>query len=189
MPVKVNVVDNSSQVRVKPKDNEEVKVRNSCDVINKAQDARINKEIQDRIAADKNLQIQINQKQDEIEFITIYDLVGIIPSYELSLLIKNRINRLIYQDKIYYFSIKEGNIRKYFTTVQTTEYNEIDVNTNNGNYEVKSTMPPEIKRHVEDTTIHITEDERQFWNNKVTASVTYIDEEASEDYNLNLTKN
>ena len=152
MPIKVNVVDNSSEVRVKT----------GCNVINKAQDARIDKEIQDRIAADKNLQIQINQKQDEIEFITVYDLVGIIPSYELSLLVKNRVNRLIYQDKIYYYSIKDGNIRKYFTTAQTTEYNEIDVNINNGNYEVKSTMPPEIKKHIEDTTIHITEEERQF---------------------------
>ena len=104
----------------------------------------------------------LEKKQDKIEFIEVSSLSGIIPIDELYLLVKNRVNRIVYQNAIYYFSIKQENIYKYFTTVQTTEYNEIDVDTDIGKYEIKSTLAPQIKEHIENSHIHITDIEREF---------------------------
>ena len=180
MPIKVDLVSNSSQIRVKPTDNKDVKVISDAAVIDKVQDAKINKEIAERKAADNLLQIQIDQKQDEIAFITVYELAGIIPSQELAILVKNKVNRLVYQDQIYCLSIEEGNIRKYFTTTPTTEYNEIDVNITNGGYGIKSTIAPEIKEHLEDEDRHIRVGEREAWNNKEYASIE-LDSDSDSD--------
>ena len=72
-------------------------------------------------------------------------------------------NRILRGDKIYYLSIKEGNTRKYFST-SAEDYDEIDVNITTGRYEVKNTR---VVDHINNITIHITQDEREFWNNKL----------------------
>ena len=69
MPVKLNIVDNNSEVRVKPKSNDEVRLKPDCGIDNARYEALVNKERQERIAADEILQRQITE--NKINFIHI----------------------------------------------------------------------------------------------------------------------
>ena len=73
---------------------------------------------------------------------------------------------------MYYYSIKVSGIQRYFSVaVQKggdTDYNEIDVDITTGEYSVVNSMNRYLEDHINNTTIHITQAERNFWNNKVT---------------------
>ena len=101
MPIKVDIIDNSSQVRVRPKSNEEVHVKSGCDTTGKYLEAKIDKEIVDRKEADEELQRQIITKQDKIYFINLFDAEGTLSEDVLNLLISSRLNKLVYLDNIY----------------------------------------------------------------------------------------
>ena len=60
MPIDVKIVNNSSQVRVKPKSQDEVKVKSDCDTKEKVIESKLKQEREERIAADEYLQYQIN---------------------------------------------------------------------------------------------------------------------------------
>ena len=147
--------------------------------------ALIKKEENERKAEDNNLQKQIDTKQENIKFITVTELEGTLDEEMLNLLIENKINRLVYGDLIYYLSIVEEDIRKYFSKIQSSVYNEIDVNVETGDYHIISKSDPLVQEHIDNIVIHITQEEREFWNNKVTASTVQID---TGDYNLLLSK-
>ena len=175
MPIKTRIHDNTSTIYAKA----------GCDITDKRLEALIKEETIERKEADTNLQAQIDEKQDRIEFIRINSLLGVLDREMLNLLIKNQVNRIVFGNTIYYLSIVEGTtIRKYFSKIQTSEFNEVAVNIETGEYEVKSKMDPVIKAHIENREIHITEEERLFWNNKVTATA----QENSNDYTLLLSK-
>ena len=111
------------------------------------------------------LQETIRNKQDKIEFVEINPetITGQLSSTKLNLLTTNMVNRILRGDKIYYLSIKEDNTRKYFST-SAEDYDEIDIDITTGKYQVKNTR---IIDHINNTTIHITQDEREFWNKKL----------------------
>lgn len=119
------------------------------------------------------LQETINNKQDKIEFVEIpvENMTGQISSQELSVLTSNRINRLLRGNRIYYLSIREGDIRKYFSTIEE-DYDEIDIDITNGIYQVKNTR---VIDHINDTTIHITQEDRDYWNNKLNYNEDTLD--------------
>ena len=76
MPIKINLHDNTSHVRVKPKDaSDEVKIKNDPCIQNKVLESQIKEEIGNRQKADQELQKQIDKKQDEIRFVVIRDFV------------------------------------------------------------------------------------------------------------------
>lgn len=170
MPIKVDIVDNSSVVKVKPKSNDEIKAKNGCN------------------STANFLQYEIDQKQDKIEFITIVgpSLTGVLTQEELDAL-KSYVNKIVVGKAIYRLSIVEGNIRKYFTSSEITEFNEINVNMETGEYSIVNKMNPIIQQHIENDIIHITEEERLYWNNKVSANVKQ-NTGFETDYNLLLEK-
>ena len=63
MPIPVKIVDSKSEVKVKPKSNSSVKVESDCETQAKRVEALIDKERKERIAADENLQEQIDAIQ------------------------------------------------------------------------------------------------------------------------------
>ena len=126
----------------------------------------------------------ISKKQDEIEFIPIPvdELSGTLDPELLNYIVTNSVNRLVRGNKIYYLSIVNGNVKRYFSTA-AEDYDAIDVNVITGEYTVTNTR---IVAHMNNNTIHITQAEREFWNNKVTADIETI---SSGNHNLVLTKN
>lgn len=186
MPVKVNLVDNASQVKVKPKSTDGINLKHDCGLINSPLAYRLDKEIEHRIEGDEHLQQQLDNKQDKIEFIILNSLEGYIPHDDLRLLLTNKINRLVYQDTIYYLATIDNNTRKYFSRKASSVYNEIDVTITTGAFKIISTIDPIVKEHIEDNTIHITETERIFWNDKI--SVDVEENPSDTDYTLVLKK-
>ena len=197
--------------------NDEVCIRSDCDTKEKVLDNKITKEREERIAADEELERQIQEiiiggvmvdettitfndnnelsvtpellntiskKQDEIEFIPIPvdELSGTLDPELLNYIVTNSVNRLVRGNKIYYLSIVNGNVKRYFSTA-AEDYDAIDVNVITGEYTVANTR---IVAHMNNNTIHITQAEREFWNNKVTADIETI---SSGNHNLVLTKN
>lgn len=70
---------------------------------------------------------------------------------------------------------------------------ELDINKTTGEFFTKilivdqtpvAELKAELEAHIADMTMHITDDERNYWNNKVTAEV----EPDGPDYKLNLIK-
>ena len=197
MPVKLNIVDNNSEVRVKPKSNDEVRLKPDCGIDNARYEALVNKERQERIEADEILQRQITE--NKINFIpldsyiteqTSYQKSGVLPESILLFLRSNRLNKVVLGNKIYYLSIKDGNIQQYFSNTSNNipnepNFNRVDLNTDTGEFIIKdSWLDAQMKKainHMNDTNIHITPEERVFWNNKLNCE----DEVSGEELILN----
>ena len=122
---------------------------------------------------------QLNAKQDEIIFIKLTSTGGILPVEVLGLL--NNANRLTYNNVIYYLSVKDNNTYKYFSKTNSSVLNEIDVNVETGEYQIVNSIDIILKEHIENNSIHVTQEEKNNWNNKVSTEVTEI---ASSDYKL-----
>ena len=109
-----------------------------------------------------------------IQFVYVDSLSGTLSAEELAILIANDVNRLVYSDTIYYLSKIEGNKRMYFSRVQSSVNNEIDVNITNGSYSIISKADPLVSGHIGDSSIHVTTSEKDSWNSKVTAEAELI---------------
>lgn len=168
MPIKVDIIDNSSQVRVKPKSQDEVHVKADCDTKGKALDAKLDKEIKERKEADAELQAQIVTKQDKIYFITVFEPEGTLSEDVLNLLISSRLNRIVYNENVYYLSLKDNRYWRYMgDTTNPNTLNTIVVDTNTGYYAYSLIINGELQAHIADNDRHIREGEREFWNNKL----------------------
>lgn len=197
MPIKLNVVDNNSEVRVKVKSKDEVRLKPDCGIDNARYEALVNKERQERIAADEILQAQITE--NKINFIpldsyiteqTSYQKSGVLPESILLFLRSNRLNKVVLGNKIYYLSIKNGNIQQYFSNTSDNipnepNFNRVDLNTDTGEFTiVDSWLDAQMKLaidHINNQDIHITPEERIFWNNKLNCE----DEVSGEELILN----
>ena len=104
----------------------------------------------------------LKTKQDVIRFIQATDLSGQFTAEKLALLQTNKVNRIVFNNIIYYLSIVNENEKKYFSRIESSEYNEVDVNMETGQYVFISKMNPIIEDHINNTTIHITENERLY---------------------------
>lgn len=168
MPIKVDIVDNSSQVRIKPKSKDEVHVHGGCDTTGKVLNAKIDKEIADRKEADEELQRQIITKQDKIYFINLFDAEGTLSEDVLNLLISSRLNKLVYLDNIYSLSTKDNRYWRYMgQTTDPNMLNTIVVDTVTGEYVYSSIGNAVLQNHIADNNRHLREGEREFWNNKL----------------------
>ena len=118
----------------------------------------------EREAVDASLQEQINEIIETgavIEFISVTGFPeGTLSPANLQLLTANKVNRLEYQNIIYYLSLRDGNIRKYFSNSLTIDYPEIDVDTVSGNYIILPTMNKRLEEHINNNEVHITNAER-----------------------------
>lgn len=197
MPIKLDVVDNNSEVRVKVKSKDEVRLKPDCGIDNARYEALVNKERQERIAADEILQRQITD--NKINFIPLDSYIteqtsvqksGVLPESILLFLRSNRLNKVVLGNKIYYLSIKNGNIQQYFSNTSNNipnepNFNRVDLDIDTGEFTIKDTwLDEQMKKainHMNDTNIHITPEERIFWNNKLNCE----DEVSGEELILN----
>lgn len=126
-----------------------------------------------------------------LKFVYVDSTHGYLPTSDLLKLINNKVNRIVYNNIVYYYSLKIGNIQKYFSvainTDNNTELNEIDVDITTGEYEIVNSTNKYLQDHINNTTIHVTASEKTFWNNKVTAVVEAVQNTTS-DNELILTK-
>lgn len=168
MPIKVDIIDNSSQVRVKPKSQDEVHVKGGCGITDKHLEIKIDKEIKDRKEADEELQRQIITKQDKIVFITLLDAHGTLEEEVLNLLISSRLNKLVYLDSVYSLSVKDGKYWRYMgDTTDPNILHTIVVDTITGEYTFSEISNVVLQTHIEDNNKHLREGEREFWNDKL----------------------
>lgn len=146
-----------------------VPAKTGCGAGDKRLEQLIKIEKEERIEADENLQRQIDNVN--IRFIYITQVPdGTLNESDLELLRKNKVNRLVIDSNIYYLSIINGNIRKYFTRAEQKTSNEIQVDMDTGSYHVTWKNDPALEEHINDKIVHITAGERLFWNNKVSAT-------------------
>lgn len=120
------------------------------------------------------LQEKINNKQDTIQFVNVDSESGTLPESQLKLLKDNNTNRLTYNNVIYYMSLRDGNIKKYFSRATNVELNEIDLNITTGNYVIRSSIDAALQRHIDDKVIHVSQLDRDRWDNKVSAQAELI---------------
>lgn len=163
MPIKINVVDNNSEVRVKPKSNDEVKLKPDCGLENGRLESLINTERAERIEADKLLQ---DTKQDlgyiQVEpYLVSGQPYGIFSEGVLEKLKKYLVNKISLGNYIYSLSISNGNLKTYFCARGDIVINKIDVNFETG-----------VFRLIQANEHMVTQEQIDFWNNKVTAYAT-----------------
>lgn len=132
------------------------------------------------------LQEKINNKQDAIQFVNIDSESGTLPESQLKLLKDNNTNRLTYDNVIYYMSLGDGNVKKYFSRASNVELNEIDLNITTGNYVVISSIDAALQKHINNKVIHVSQLDRDRWDNKVSAEAELIKDD---NYLLKLSTN
>lgn len=165
MPIKLNVVDNNSEVRVRPKSNDEVRLKPDCGIDNARYEALVNKEKQERIEADRELQdTKQNLGYIRLEDYLISGPIGQFDPATTELLKKYLVNKLSFNGYIYSLNMSAGDRKIYFCP-RDIEYNKVEVNFTDGSFG--------LLKNNEHT---VTADQIQFWNNKVTAYATLIDE-------------
>lgn len=166
MPIKVNVVDNNSSVRVRPQAKDNVPTKPDSGIDNARYEALVNKEKQERIAADEALQ---NEKQNKgyirLEDYLVSGPIGQFDAATLELLKKYLVNKLSFNGYIYSLSVSTGNKVIYFCP-RDIEYNKVEVNFTTGSFG--------LLKNDEHT---VTQEQIEFWNNKVTA-YSHPDEDA-----------
>lgn len=170
MPIKVDIVDNSTQVKVKQKSTQDVHVKSNCDIKEHVLDSKIEQEIKDRREADAYLQYEIDNinAQGKIHFITVYTATGTFSTEVLNLLISDRLNKLVYLDNIYSLSMKDNRYWRYMgDTTDPNTLNTIVVDTVTGEWTYSSIGNAVLQNHIADNNRHLREGEREFWNNKL----------------------
>lgn len=117
-----------------------------------------------------NIALEFARKSDQ--FIFVDSLSGTLSPEDLNKIKDNKINKIVYNNIVYYYSIKVNGIQRYFSVAvqkgDDTDYNEIDVDIVTGEYGVYNSKNKYLEDHINNTTVHITQAERNFWNNKVT---------------------
>lgn len=188
MEIKLNVVDNNSEVRVRPSTKDIVPAKPNSGIDNARYEALVNKERQERIAADEALQRQITE--NKINFIpldsyithtTSYQKEGVLPQELLVYLRNNKLNKVILGNKVYYLAVKDGNTQQYFSNTSgdipgEPNFNKVNVNLETGEFIVKDTwldaQAKAAQQHIDNREIHITPEERLFWNSKLNCEDT-----------------
>ena len=135
MSVKVNVIDNNSNIRTKTSSKDDVAVKSNCNIQTKVLDAKIDKEIEDRKAADTILQLT----KQNLGFIILdgYFVPGThsgnLPQSMLNLLISYLINKVSINGHIYYLSkVEENNLLSFICPDLGVELNQVDINKTSG---------------------------------------------------------
>lgn len=106
-----------------------------------------------------------------LQFVTINALAGQLTEVELQTLQNNRTNRIVYNNVFYQLTQIINGQRIYFTANPSSELNEIHVDMETGQYQVINIAPVHLAEHIADTVSHITDAERQYWNDKVTTEI------------------
>ena len=114
------------------------------------------------------------KKQDWLEPIQLLEPTSSIPMSDVALLKKNTILTLDYDGHLYSLTARSGPNWTYCYVDKTDgSIHSITVDTTNGSYTTIQENPVEdmLLDHIHNTEVHIQPGERNFWNNKVTASV------------------
>lgn len=118
----------------------------------------------------------------------------------LNTLKESKSNIIILQDKVYRLSRIEGADYKYINSLtdgssQIVKMTELNINIDTGEFETKiliiegqavEELIERLEHHESNFNIHVSEEDRNNWNNKVTAEAVQID--LSTNYMLNLSK-
>lgn len=103
---------------------------------------------------------------------------GTLSAPDLLKIKDNNLNRLVYNNIVYYYARTLGDTKTYYSIVAQTggdaNYNAINVNIETGHYALTTVHDKYIDDHINNTIVHITQAEREFWNNKVTTDDSNI---------------
>ena len=143
--------------------------------------------------------VKIAEKESNPELV-VTDISGEFSPEGLSI-IKDKKNALIIlENRLFRLTRIEDKNYKYLCTATTGDSTipsmiELDVNTETGYFSTRQLtiegssveyLEERLNAHINDKTVHITNKERNFWNNKVSAEAIISDYE--HDYRLNLKK-
>lgn len=117
------------------------------------------------------LKTDLEKKQDKVQFTILPFEQGILDGETLQQVVADRENKLVYNNKIYYHTSDSGLARQYTAGSKfvndSTALNTIILNTATGVYRIVSLQDKYLEDHINNTTVHITQAERNYWNNKV----------------------
>ena len=133
--------------------------------------------------------------------LVITDSSGVISEEGLSILKDKKSSLVLLDGKIYRLARIEDSNYKYICTYTNSSASvpnmiELDVNIETGNFNTKQLtiegqsveyLEIRLNEHIENNSVHITDTERNFWNNKVSAEAVLSENE--QDYKLKLKKN
>ena len=120
-------------------------------------------------------------------WVSINGMSGTLSETELEWLKTSKVAMLQFGPAVYKLAVIQGKIYKYCTTSPAAIYNEIQVDTDTGNYSVTQQIPYALQQHINNMEVHITQQERENWNNKVTTEIE-VDPAGSGQYVLKLLK-
>ena len=125
----------------------------------------------------------VNKKQNVILFIRLTAPSGVLGENTMTYI--NNINRLVYNNIIYYPTLNTETTKVYCAKTDINKLREITVYLNERRYEVTTILNTALNEHIANDTIHVTQEDKDRWNNKVEATTVLIEDS---NYNLILSK-
>lgn len=113
---------------------------------------------------------ELNVVGGAVQFIEVDSLSGEFTIEQMAALMRNKQHRIVFGSTVYYLAQRNGDRMRYQSLMPLAEYDHIDIHTTTRSYVIQRRDPTIYDEHIANTAIHITEEERQFWNNKVSCS-------------------
>lgn len=141
--------------------------------------------------------VGIAEKAGGAKAVDISTTTGQLDEEALQTLKDSKANIIVLQQKVYRLSRIEGNDYKYINSLTegASEYvsmTELNININTGEFYTKvltiegqsiEELERRFNAHVNNMGLHVSEEDRENWNNKVTAETLQI---STDDFGLNL---
>lgn len=105
---------------------------------------------------------------DAAQLVEIRSLSGEFTLDEITAILNQA--RIAFGATVYYLSQRNGDQLLYQSFDEFAQYDHINIHITLRTYEVLRHEPSIYDNHLADSTIHITDEERQFWNDKVSCS-------------------
>lgn len=142
----------------------------------------------------------IAEKASGGKTIKVETSTGQLDEDALNVLKESNASMVILNGKVYRLSRIEGITYKYINsktdgTDEVVTMTELDINIQTGEFSTKilvienqsvEDLERRLNAHIHDTSAHLTEEERAYWNTKVSADATQVG--LSTDYDLNLSR-
>lgn len=117
------------------------------------------------------LQATLEGKVDITEFseyIEIDEAQGYFDAETIAIIQTNPIKRIKYDDRIYTMTMRRSGVYRYTTGSDDANFAKfIDVNVSDFSWHCYNNENDVLAQHINDTTVHITDAKRTFWNRKL----------------------
>ena len=129
--------------------------------------------LQAKADAEGNIFTETYVKKEDVAEIELSSSSGTFTPELFNILTKNNLNKLVLNNIVYALGYRDNTTRRYTTDILDNLGNlqMIDVSLSTRKWQYRTVGNTALEQHIADTTVHTTQAEKDYWNNKITCAV------------------